>query len=102
MRSLLALSCATLLLSVCPTAGGTEKRTFVIANSPNDYGVDQCLASGAACGAAAAAAYCKSKHFSAAGSYGRINRDEITGAVRTSASCGRRGCDEFVSIECMR
>lgn len=102
MRSLLALSVAALLLPICATAGFAEKRTFIIANSPDGYGVDRCLAKGAPCGAAAAAAYCQSKRFSTAAAYRKVEREEITGAVPTSAACGRNGCDEFVAIECRR
>ena len=102
MRSLLAMSVAALLLPACATTALAEKRTFIIANSPGAYGVDRCLATGATCGAAAAAAYCQSKQFTAAGSFRKIERDEITGAVPTSGACGRNGCDEFVAIECKR
>lgn len=102
MRSLLAISFAVLLLPACVTAASAEKRTFIIANSSEGYGVDRCLANGQACGAAAAAAYCQSKQFSTAGSFRKIERDEITGAVPTSSACGRNGCDEFVAIECKR
>ena len=92
MRSLLAYI----------TTASEEKRTFIIAHSPDDYGVDRCLANGQACGAAAAAAYCQSKPFSAAASYRKIDRDEITGSAPTNSACGRNGCDEFVAIECKR
>lgn len=102
MRSLLAISVAALLLPALATAASAEKRTFIIANDPDAYGVDRCLANGQACGAAAAAAYCQSKQFSSAGTYRKIDRDEITGAVPTSSGCGRNGCDEFVAIECKR
>lgn len=102
MRSVLALSVAVLMMPVCAGAAFAEKRTFIIANSPDTYGVDRCLATGAACGAAAASAYCQSKQFSRAGTYRKIERDEITGAVPTSPACGRNGCDEFVAIECRR
>ena len=68
------------------TAALAEKRIFIIANSPDAYGVDRCLSSGAACGAAAAAAYCESKQFTTAASYRKIDRDEITGAVPTGGS----------------
>ena len=80
-----------------------EKRTFIIANNSDGYGIDRCLASGAACGSAAATAYCRSREFNLAASYRKVDRDEITGAVPTSGSaCGRGGCDEFVAIECSR
>jgi len=102
MRSVLALSIAMMLMPASAIAASAEKRTFIIANSPDTYGVDRCLASGAACGAAAASAYCQSKQFTSAGKYRKIDRDEITGAVPTSGACGRNGCDEFVAIECKR
>jgi hypothetical protein len=89
-------------LAACPTAALAEKRIFIIANSPDAYGVDRCLANGATCGAAAASAYCQSKQFTSAASYRKVERDEITGAVPTSPACGRSGCDEFVAIECKR
>jgi ABC-type sugar transport system substrate-binding protein len=102
MRSLLAISVIAAALLAAPAAHA-EKRIFIIANSPDNYGVDRCLAGGQACGAAAAAAYCQSKQFTAASSYRKVDRDDITGAVPTGdATCGRSGCDEFVAIECTR
>ncbi len=76
-----------MILPVHLSAASAEKRTFIIANNPDGYGVDRCLAHGAACGAAAAAAYCQSKRFAGADSYRKIERDEITGAVPASGSC---------------
>ena len=77
---------------------------FIIANNPNGYGVDRCLASGATCGAAIAAAYCRSREFSQAVSYRKVNKDDITGATPTAASggCPGNSCDDYVAIECMR
>ena len=75
-----------------------EKRVFIIANNPDGYGVDRCLASGAACGVAVATAYCKSREFAQAGSFRKVDRDDITGAVPT----GGPNHDEFVAIECSR
>ena len=102
MRFLLALSLAAVILPAHLCEASAEKRTFIIANNPDGYGVDRCLAPGAPCGAAAAAAYCQSKRFLGAASYRRIERGEITGAVPVSATCGRSGCDDFVVIECRR
>jgi hypothetical protein len=102
MRSLLALSAAALLLSVCATPAPAEQRIFIIANSPDGYGVDRCLADGAACGSAAANTYCQSKQFSTAAFYRKVDRGEITGAIPVSLTCGRNGCDEFVAIVCRR
>ncbi len=77
---------------------------FIIANNPNGYGVDRCLASGATCGAAMAAAYCRSREFSQAVAYRKVNKDDITGAAPAAASGGCHGdnCDDYVAIECMR
>lgn len=102
MRSLLALFVIAAALLAAPAAHA-EKRIYIIANNPDGYGVDRCLAGGQPCGAAAAAAYCQSKQFTAASSYRKVERDEITGAVPTGdVACGRSGCDEFVAIECTR
>ncbi len=81
-----------------------EKRLFIIANDSGGYGVDRCLASGAACGAAVATAYCKSRDFAQAASFRKVDRDDITGAVPTgnSQTCRGGACDEFVAIECTR
>jgi hypothetical protein len=80
-----------------------EKRIFIIVNNSDGYGVDRCLASGAACGAAVATAYCKAREFLQAASYRKVDRDEITGAVPTGATaCLTGACSEFVAIECTR
>jgi hypothetical protein len=84
--------------AVFATAAQAEKRVFIIANNSDGYGVDRCLATGANCGAAVAAAYCKSRDFAEAASFSKIDREEITGA-ETSGSSGR---GEFVAIECLR
>lgn len=89
--------------ALAATAAQAEKRIFIISNNSDGYGIDRCLATGAACGAAAASAYCRSREFAQAASYRKVDREEITGAVPTSGSaCGRNGCDEFVAIECTR
>ena len=62
-----------------------EKRIFIIANNADGYGVDRCLASGATCGVAVATAYCKSRDFAQAASFHKVDREEITGAVRSSS-----------------
>jgi hypothetical protein len=91
--------CAALYFNVSAQA---EKRIFIVANNADGYGIDRCLATGAACGAAAAAAYCRARDFSQAASYRRLDRDEITGAVPASAACRGVACGEFVAIECAR
>ena len=80
-----------------------EKRVFIIANNPDGYGVDRCLATGATCGVAVATAYCKSRDFNLAASFRKVDREEITGAIPAmGTSCPRGSCDEFIAIECSR
>ena len=98
MRRLLAA--LVLAATAFSTAAHAEKRTFIIANNSDGYGVDRCLATGARCGVAVATAYCKARDFAQAASFRKIDHDEITGAVpSTNGSAGR---DEFVAIECLR
>ena len=100
MRSVLALAGFVLLLGI--SSAQAEKRIFIIANYADGYGVDRCLASGAACGKAAATALCKARDFAQAISYRKVDKDEITGAVPKANSCRGGACDEFVAIECTR
>jgi len=96
MRAILAvLSVAAVVAAATPALA--EKRLFIIANNPDGYGLDRCLANGAACGTAAATAYCASHEFHKALSFRKIDRDDITGAIPAST-----GCEEFVAIECGR
>src|SRR5712691_3965264 len=101
MRYLLAaLSFAAVLYG--NVSAQAEKRIFIIANNPDGYGVDRCLATGASCGAAVATAYCRSRDFAQAASFRKVDRDEITGAVPTPSACRGGSCGEFVAIECSR
>jgi hypothetical protein len=81
------------------SAAQAEKRTFIIANNSDGYGVDRCLASGSTCGAAVATAYCQSRAFIQAASFRKVDRDEITGGVPATTGSA---VDEFVAIECLR
>jgi len=93
---------AALVLAVgfFATAAQAEKRTFIIANNSDGYGVDRCLATGATCGAAVATAYCKSRAYMEAASFRRIERAEITSSE--PATTGASARQEFVAIECLR
>ena len=86
--------------AVASSAAQAEKRTFIIANNSDGYGVDRCLATGATCGVAVATAYCKARDFAQAASFRKLDHDEITGGV--PATNGSAGRDEFVAIECAR
>lgn len=83
-----------------------ERHIFVIANNADDYGVDRCLASNAACGRTVANAYCHSHEYAQAVSFRKVERDDIAGAITASRSadnsCSGGGCGEFVAIECSR
>src|SRR5579864_5956340 len=102
MRSIQALlACVSLLAG---SAAWADSRIFIIANQPDGYGVDQCLAKGEKCGAHAARSYCQSRNFAQASSYRRVDPDEITGSVPKSAgiSCHHAGCNQYVAITCQR
>jgi hypothetical protein len=101
MRPLLAILTAAGIFGA--GSAHAEKRLFIISNNPDGYGIDRCLASGAACGRAMANAYCRSRQFSEALSFHKVDREEITGAVPANASNGCGGtCNDFVAIECSR
>jgi hypothetical protein len=74
-----------------------ENRVFIIANNPDGYGVDRCLATGDSCGVAVATAYCKAREFDQAASFRKVNRAEMSGAIPATVTSG-----EFVAIECSR
>jgi hypothetical protein len=85
------------------SAAQAEKHVFILANIADGYGIDRCLAAGDRCGSAAATAYCRSREFSKALSFRKIEREEITGAVPVNNDvCGGGTCDQFVAIECTR
>src|SRR5258707_13806364 len=101
MRHLLAA--LVLAATAFSTAAHAERRTFVIANNADGYGVDRCLATGASCGVAVATAYCKSRDFGLASSFRKVDRDDITGAVPISGvACHGGSCAAFVAIGCTR
>ena len=83
-----------------------DRRIFVIANNADDYGVDRCLASNAACGTTVANAYCHSHEFGQAVSFRKVEPDDIAGAITASRSddnsCSGSRCGEFIAIECSR
>ena len=99
MRLHLVIAAAALAVILAAPAARAETRLFVVANNPDGYGVDRCLATGARCGGVIASAYCRSQDFAEARSFRRVDHGEVTlaGTAPTSA-----GSEEYVAIECTR
>lgn len=101
MRTLLIGFAAILCFGLAYSAQA-ERRMFII-SADAGYGVDDCLVSGAACGAAAATAYCRTQAFAQAAAFRKVERDDITGAIPNGGSvCRGPRCDNFVAIFCTR
>lgn len=103
---LIAVALTAVVVASFPgtSSSNADTRVFIIANQSDGYGIDQCLANGEKCGAHAARAYCKSRDFSQATAYRKVDPDEVTGALPASArdTCPRGGCGEFIAITCQR
>jgi hypothetical protein len=97
LRFTIAMSAVAVVLAA--SAARAETRLFVIANNPDGYGVDRCLATGARCGGIIASAYCRSQDFAEARSFRRIDQNEI---VLAGAAPSGAGKEEYVAIECTR
>jgi hypothetical protein len=107
MRCVIAATAVTAMLiaAVLLASGGAqaERRVFIIANSADGYGVDQCLATGAQCGKVVANSYCRSRQFARAVAFRNVGRDDITGAIPAGANaCHGNRCNKFIAIECSR
>ena len=99
MRLLLASAAvAALMLG----AAHAEKRLFIIANQPDGYGVDTCLATGAPCGRTVANSYCRSHEYAQALTFRKVDRDDITGAIPGSDGCRGAKCPALVAIVCTK
>ena len=100
MRGFLAVLIAAVMTG---QATAEQRQMFIISSNADGYGVDRCLESGAKCGEAVAAAYCRSRQFIQAASYRKVERDEVTGSVSIQAGvCNGIKCDEMVAIVCTR
>ena len=64
MRSVIAATALAVIMS--GAVAHAEKRLFILANQADGYGVDSCLATGAACGKPVANSYCRSHAFTQA------------------------------------
>jgi hypothetical protein len=100
MRVVLGLALAAAMFGTAQA----ERRMFIVSSNPDGYGIDRCLEAGAKCGAAMAAAYCKTQQFVEAASFRKVERDEITGSIPdgNDGRCRGAKCDEFVAIVCSR
>jgi hypothetical protein len=102
MRSLYVSFVLIALVSGAASAQD-QKRIFIVTSNSGDYRAARCLENGEKCGAAMAAAYCKSRDYARALSYRKVARQEITGGVPVGeAACGGGKCEDFVAIECAR
>ena len=92
-------------LVVSASTALADRRVFIVANQPDGYGIDKCLANGERCGAPAARAYCEANKFKTASAYRRLDPDEVTGAIPASSGqkCSGSACAaEYVAITCER
>lgn len=81
-----------------------ETHIFLVDNS-DGYGIDRCLASGEACGKAAAATICHSREYAKAIDFGRLDRADIAGSIPhgTQANvCTGHSCPDMIAIICSR
>ena len=99
MRFASALS-ACVFLSLT-SAAFADSRVFVVANQPDGYGIDLCLARGESCGMPAARAYCQSRDFAQATHFRRIEADEVTATVPAAVTMASSSGD-YVAITCQR
>ena len=75
-----------------------EQRTYVIANQPGEYGVDQCLSTGSRCGSLIADAFCQSNDYAKARSFRVADSTDVTNAVPVTAA----SVHQLIAIECER
>ena len=97
MRILLA---AAALLCAGAAPAVAETHVFIIENH-GDYGVDECLATGARCGKVVASADCQARSYSQAASFRKVDPEEVTGSIGP-ATCRSAICGNWVAIECTR
>jgi hypothetical protein len=96
----IAFMLSACVLAFLSTETRADSRVFIVANQPDGYGIDECLAKGASCGAPAARAYCQSRDFAQATGYHRVGPEEVTGAVQVSTAAPSSG--EYIAITCER
>lgn len=102
MKSVLVLVAVATLSAI--SLARADNRIFIVANQPDGYGIDECLAKGEKCGTYAARSYCQSRDFAEAIAFHRVNPTEVTGSIQkvASATCTGSGCADYVAITCHR
>ncbi len=104
-RALLAATFAA-PLALTPALALAEGQTeMFVVDSSDGYGIDACVASGAACGAAMAEAWCRVHDYSRVIAFGKVQSDAgkaqlISANVRTA--CVGGSCADVVAITCGR
>lgn len=103
-RSAVVAAIFTALLCLClANIARAEWRMFIVANDPDGYGIDRCLAGHEKCGEPAANAYCKAQDYAKANSFRKVDREDITGAIPAGGSGACRGSHcSIVAIICTR
>jgi hypothetical protein len=102
MRQLWFVALAAAIVFAGPAFAETHIFVF---KGDDGYGVHDCLASGEQCGEAAASAICRARDYMQAVNFGRVETDEITGAVpadKRPARCDGRLCPLMVAVTCTR
>jgi hypothetical protein len=100
---ILSLPLVALFAALAAAPASAENRTFVIANASDGYGVDQCLTTGARCGALLAKAYCQAHDFRQATSFHKLAATEVTSAILVADRASAKATDDaLIAIECSR
>ncbi len=91
------------LFALSPGFAVAQDANIFTVDSSDGYGIDACVASGAACGQAMADAWCRVHDFQRATSFGKVKSDATISAVSTQpvrTACYGSGCSDQVAITC--
>lgn len=96
-----AIAVIGLMATAAAPPAGAETRIFFVENQPDDYGIDECLASGASCGRSMASTFCRAHEYDEAVSFRRAEPQEMVRETRGTA-CTAGDCSNLIVIECQR
>ncbi|WP_342358402.1 hypothetical protein [Terrarubrum flagellatum] len=87
LRTSVIIAAMAALSAVCSVARAEEPRSFILPEN-DGYGVGECLAQGpkSSCGRVVADAWCESKGYAKAKTFGRGDMGDVTGSVRPGAT----------------